>query len=55
MIIIHIERVLKITTAQTLAINSLEEKIMLLSKRNINEKNQLAKSKINDDNMKALV
>jgi hypothetical protein len=33
-IIIHIERLLKITTAQTLAIDSLERKIMNLSKKN---------------------
>ena len=33
-IIVHIERVLKITTAQTLAIDSLERKITNLSKRN---------------------
>lgn len=32
-IIVHIERVLKITTAQTLAIDSLERKILNLSKR----------------------
>ena len=32
-IIVHIERVLKITTAQTLAIDSLERKITGLSKR----------------------
>ena len=38
-IIMHIERLLKITTAQTLAIDSLEKKIMNLSKRNIDEKN----------------
>ena len=34
-IISHIERLLKMTTAQTLAIDSLERKIMHLSKRNI--------------------
>ena len=33
-IIVHIERLLKITTAQTLAIDSLERKIMNISKRN---------------------
>ena len=33
-IIVHIERILKITTAQILAIDSLERKIANLSKRN---------------------
>lgn len=40
-IIVHIERLLKITTAQTLAIDSLERKIMNLSKRNLELKNEL--------------
>ena len=40
-IIVHINRVLKITTAQTLAIDSLERKIMNLSKRNQLKDNEL--------------
>ena len=36
-IIVHIERVLKITTAQTLAIDSLERKIASLSKRKVQQ------------------
>ena len=39
-IIVHIERVLKITTAQTLAIDSLERKIAALSKRKIQSVNK---------------
>ena len=34
-IVVHIERILKITTAQILAIDSLERKITNLSKRNV--------------------
>ena len=34
-IIVHIERLLKITTAHTLAIDSLENKVISLSKRNL--------------------
>ena len=40
-IIVHIERVLKITTAQTLGIDSLERKIMGLSKRHQLDQNEL--------------
>jgi len=40
-VIVHIERVLKITTAQTLAIDSLERKIMSLSKRQDIDTNDL--------------
>jgi len=39
-IVTHIERVLKLTTAQTLAIDSLERKILNLSKRKTIEKKQ---------------
>jgi hypothetical protein len=39
-IIVHIERVLKITTAQTLAIDSLERKIANLSKRKLQSTNR---------------
>lgn len=39
-IIVHIERVLKITTTQTLAIDSLERKIAALSKRKIQSVNR---------------
>lgn len=40
-VIVHIERVLKVTTAQTLAIDSLERKIMSLSKRQDIDSNDL--------------
>lgn len=53
-IIIHIERVLKITTAQTLAIDSLERKITNLSKRNLVENDEL--NVVNkEDNIKKLL
>ena len=51
----HIERLLKITTAQTLAIDSLEKKIMSLSKRNIESKNELEVPTYDHKNMKNLV
>jgi hypothetical protein len=47
----HIERLLKITTAQTLAIDSLEKKIMNLSKRNIEHKNELEVPLYDNNNM----
>lgn len=53
-IIVHIERVLKITTAQTLAIDSLERKITNLSKRNPVQQNDLILPK-QDDKIKALL
>jgi len=40
-IVVHIERILKITTAQTLAIDSLERKIINLSKRSAPAKQDL--------------
>ena len=40
-VIVHIERLLKITTAQTLAIDSLERKVMSLSKRQDIDHNDL--------------
>lgn len=40
-IIVHIERLLKITTAHTLAIDSLENKVISLSKRDLEQKNEL--------------
>jgi len=39
--VVHIERILKITTAQTLAIDSLERKIINLSKRSAPAKQDL--------------
>ena len=53
-IIVHIERVLKITTAQILAIDSLERKIMNLSKRNPSQQNELIIPK-QDEKIRALV
>ena len=46
-VIVHIERVLKITTAQTLGIDSLERKIMGLSKRHQLDQNDLVVPKKN--------
>lgn len=51
-IIVHIERVLKITTAQTLAIDSLERKIAALSKRKIQSVNRDMNAPKPDDKKK---
>ena len=53
-IIVHIERILKITTAQTLAIDSLERKITNLSKRNPVHQQDVIIPK-QDDKIKALL
>ena len=53
-IIVHIERVLKITTAQTLAIDSLERKITNLSKRNPTQQRDIVIT-TQDEKIKALI
>ena len=40
-VLVHIDRVLKITTAQTVAVDSMEKKIMNLSKRDLDMSNDL--------------
>ena len=52
-IIVHIERVLKITTGLALEIDSLERKIMNLSKRNPVQTNELIVTK-QDSKIKSL-
>ena len=54
-IIVHIERVLKITTAQTLAIDSLERKILNLSKRNQNDENDNLMVPKRDEKIKQII
>lgn len=54
-IIVHIERVLKITTAQTLAIDSLERKIAALSKRKIQTANREMIVPEQDEKVKNLI